>query len=82
MFGFINDYMHELELKEADYKMVFIGGDFLCVQGFKSVLKIESDNIVLKTKSGELNIVGVNLYVKELGVQEIKICGNIIKIER
>ena len=82
MFGFINDYMKEFELSNPDYKMVFIGGDFLCVQGFKSVLKIESDNIVLKTKSSELNIVGENLFIKELGKEEIKICGNILKIER
>ena len=82
MFGFINDYMKELELSSPDYKMVFLDGNFVCVQGFKSVLKIESNLIALKTKNGELNIIGENLSIKELGKEEIKICGNILKIER
>ena len=82
MFGFVGDYIKELGLTDTDYKIVLLGNQFVCVQGFKSVLKIESELIVLKTKNGELNIFGENLCIKELGSQEIKICGNILKIER
>ncbi len=82
MFGFINDYLKNFDLKNDGLKVIFIDNNFLCVQGFCSVLKIEQENIALKTKTGELLISGENLCIKELSLEEIKIVGNIFKIER
>ena len=82
MFGFINDYIKNFNLKNDDIKFVYINNNFLCVQGFLSVLKIEQNSIALKTKTGELLITGENLNIKELSLNEIKIVGEIFKIER
>ena len=82
MFGFINDYLKNFDLKNNDFKLVVIDGSFICIQGFISILKVSEEEIVLKIKSGELLVSGNNLIVKELGDKEITICGNIFKVER
>ena len=82
MFGFINDYIKNYGLKDDGFKLININNNFICVQGFDSILKVETDCIILKTETGELFIGGENLNIKELCDKEIKIVGNINKIER
>lgn len=82
MFGFINDYIKKLGLKDEEFRLVLIDGKALCVQGFKSLLKIDESEIAIKTNTGEILIVGNNLNIKEFGGDEILIEGNILKIER
>ena len=81
MFGFINDFVKKLNLKD-DFKYVCIDNSFVCVQGFTGVLKIDQINIILKNKHGEFAIYGENLVIKELSQEEIIIVGNILKMER
>lgn len=80
MFGFINDFIKNLNLKN-DFKYVCIDNNFICVQGFSNILKIDTNNIVLKNKNGEFNIVGENLVIKELSKEELIVVGKIIKME-
>lgn len=82
MFGFVNDYLKKFNLKDEDFRLVLIDGSFICIQGFKNILKIDESQVVLKLKSSELIIGGKNLSVKELGSHEIIVVGEILSIER
>ena len=80
MFGFVNDFIKKLNLKD-DFKYVCIDNSFICVQGFNNILKIDTQNIILKNNFGEFNIFGENLVIKELSKNEIIVVGKIFKME-
>lgn len=82
MFGFINDYLKKFDLKDDNFRLVFVDGNFVCAQGFKNVLKIDETEVVLKLISEELKIIGSNLTIQELSNSEILICGKIFRVER
>ncbi len=82
MFGFINDLIKKLNLKDDNFRLSFIDGKVVYVQNIKSVLKIDESEIALKIMDGEILISGTNLCINEFGENDITICGNITKIER
>jgi sporulation protein YqfC len=83
MFNFLNDINDLLQVPItntfSDYKYVNLSGKVIYVQGYKDVLTFSQTNIILKLKSGELNITGENLNIKDLNLNSIVIEG-VIKI--
>ena len=79
MFDFFDDLFVESSNRYFRYQVD--SGKQIVVQGYKNILLIDSESIILKLPNGELSVVGTNLCVKEFGTSTIKICGNIAKIE-
>lgn len=76
------DFFYELfgELKKGNYRYQVDAGKQIAIEGYKNVLKIEENNIVVKLQKGELNILGENLKIKELGKNTIIVVGKINSI--
>ena len=75
MFDFFNGFFDEI--KKGSFRYQVSSGNQIAVEGYKSVLKIDDEKIVLKLGSGELEILGSNLKVKEFGSNTIIISGKI-----
>ena len=75
MFDFFNDLF--CEIKNGTYRYQVESGKQIVVEGYKNILMIEQNCIVLKLKDGELQILGKNLNVIELSSNTIKIAGKI-----
>ncbi len=78
MFDFFNDLFGEIE--KHSYRYQVNNGKQIIVEGYKTVLKVDDCSIILKLVNGELEIVGNNLRVKELGTNTIKIAGKITTV--
>ena len=74
MFDFFVDLFQE---RFNTYRYQVDSGKQIAVQGYKTVLKIDENVIILKLANGELEILGSNLRVKELGTNTIIITGEI-----
>ena len=77
MFDFFVDLFQE---RFNTYRYQVDSGKQIAVQGYKAVLKIEENRIVLKLFDGELEILGKKLKVKELGTNTIIITGEVISV--
>lgn len=75
MFNFFNEFTLSKELK--GYRYVNINGKQVYVQGFKNLLLISDEKIILKVDDKEIEILGTNLNIQELGNKVILINGNI-----
>ena len=75
MFDFFNSFFDEI--KKGAFRYQVSSGNQIVVEGYKSVLKIDGEKIVLKLGSGELEILGSCLKVKEFGSNTIIISGKI-----
>ena len=78
MFDFFNDLFGEIE--KHSYRYQVSNGKQIVVEGYKSVLKVDESNVILKLFDGELEIVGNNLSIKQLGTNTIKIIGKIYSV--
>ena len=74
MFDFFVDLFQE---RFNTYRYQVDSGKQIAVQGYKTVLKIDKNLIVLKLANGEMEICGYELRVKELGTNTIIITGEI-----
>ena len=76
------DFFYELfgEFKKGNYRYQVDSGKQIAIEGYKNVLKIDENNIVIKLFNGELNILGEKLKIKELGKNTIIIVGKINSI--
>lgn len=81
MFEFIED-IKELKNKTLGYSYANYDGKVAIIQGYKDILFFDENSVILKLKSGELTITGEQLVVKEYTTNFIKICGNILQIEK
>ena len=75
MFDFFCDLFNEIEIHNYRYQVN--SGKQIVIEGYKHVLKVETNIIILKLFNGELEILGNNLKIKELGTNTIKIVGKI-----
>lgn len=86
MFNFFNEINDLLQVPltsaTSNYKYVNLSGRALYVQGYSDVLSFNEEQIVLKLKSGELNIVGKHLNIKELNPHSIIIEGIVARVEQ
>lgn len=75
MFDFFDDFFGEF--KKSSYRIQIDSGKSIVVEGYKTVLLIDSSNIVLKLCNEELSIEGSDLKIKQLCENTIIICGKI-----
>ena len=75
MFDFFNDLF--CEIKNGTYRYQVDSGKQIVVEGYKNILRIEQNCVVLRLQNGELQISGIELNVKELSSNTIKIAGKI-----
>lgn len=76
------DFFDELfgECKKNSYRFQVDSGKKIVIEGYKNILIIEDERIVIKLFDGELCVVGKNLKVKQFGSNTINICGQINQI--
>lgn len=79
MFDFFNDMFSELDKNFFRYQVN--NAKEIVVEGYKSILYIDSEKIILKVGGGELCITGCNLCVKEFCVSTISIQGQILSVQ-
>ncbi|MGN1222486.1 MAG: YabP/YqfC family sporulation protein [Christensenellales bacterium] len=79
MFDFFNDMFGET--KNCFFRYQVNSGKEIVVEGYKNLLLVSDEKIVLKVKNGEINILGCNLCVKEFSAQTIMVKGEIRSIE-
>lgn len=85
MFGFLNEFLNDVnvpKLSNKSFKMLNIDGKFLYIENFKKIISVNKNEINIKLFSGEINVFGENLSVKEIGIKSINISGKILKIEQ
>lgn len=75
MFDFFDEFFGEI--KKGAFRYQVDSGNQIAVEGYKNVLKIDDACIILKLYDGEIEILGSNLKVKELGANTIVVVGNI-----
>ena len=78
MFDFFNELFDGA--KKGAYRYQVDSGKQIVVEGFKNVLKIEENCVVLKLDGAELEVCGSCLKVKEIGINMIKIYGKICDV--
>lgn len=59
------------------YQIVNYNGNAVYAEGFKRVLSIGVEEVVLGLKAGRIRIAGQNLSVKELEKDSLIVCGKI-----
>lgn len=79
MFDFFVDLFGEIKKDAFRYQVDC--GKKIVVQGYKSVLALNEERIVLKLKNGELNIIGNNLKIVEFGTNTFVATGTIKSVE-
>jgi hypothetical protein len=79
MFDFFDDMFCEASKNFFRYQVD--SGSQIVVEGYKTILLISAEKIVLKLGGGELAICGINLQVKEFCAGTIKIVGKICSVE-
>jgi len=62
-------------------KIVMIGQLQVYIENHKGILEYTTTRIRVNTKSGVLRIIGSNLSIKNIVVEEIVIVGNIVNVE-
>ncbi len=81
MFDFIED-IKELKNHAVGYRYTNYGGEVAIIQGYKDILFFDETSVILKLKSGELEVKGQGLVVTEFTTNSVKVCGKIISIEK
>ena len=61
--------------------MIYLSNESLKVINFKKILKVESDEIVVKMKNKTVYILGNNLRISSFEKEEFEIIGNINEIK-
>ncbi len=61
-------------------KVTMLSSCVVCVQNFVKLLTFSNQEVCFKIKNNQLLVEGENLVIKELGVKEVVISGNINKI--
>ncbi|MBQ2713431.1 MAG: YabP/YqfC family sporulation protein [Clostridia bacterium] len=84
IFNFFSELKEKCGIKLEQitpYNIVNIGGQIVYIEGHKGLLKLSSETISLKLKSGLVEVKGNNMFLKELSENTILIQGKIYKIE-
>ena len=76
------DFFDELfgEIKRGNYRYQVDGGNQIVLQGYKSLLKAENEQIVVKLSDGEMAIIGQDLRIKEFGGNTLIVVGTITNV--
>lgn len=69
------------EILQNGYKYINFAGKALYVEGFTSIILLESEQVMLKLKKGRLKVLGCGLLIKDLNFGQLMIKGNITLVE-
>ena len=78
MFDFFYDIFGEINKKNFRYQVD--GGKKIAIQGYKNILLITENKVVIKLFDGELEVCGKDLKIKELSENTIIILGEIVSV--
>lgn len=84
MFNFFNELTNSLNLEfdaVGSFNLVNISNKVVYVEGQKQILKISSEQIIIKVKNGEISITGQDLVIKRITNTTLIIIGKIKQIE-
>ena len=76
----IEEFLSDGMERERGFQLTNYNGNSLLVEGFRDLLFLGEENIILKLTKGELNIIGANLKVRELGKTSIFVVGKIFSV--
>jgi sporulation protein YqfC len=79
VFDFFNDMF--CESKKCFFRYQVDSGNTIVLQGYKNILLVSPEKIVLKVQGGEVCISGKDLCIKEFCGGTIKVAGKIFSIE-
>ena len=79
MFDFFDDMF--CEAKKCFFRYQVDSGNQIVVEGYKNILLVTAEKVVLKVQGGEICITGKCLCVKEFCSGTIKISGQIYSVE-
>lgn len=63
------------------YKVVNFCGKSVFIEGFKSIISVEKEMVVLKLKKGRIKVCGEGLTIKDINLGQIFINGTIFCVE-
>lgn len=69
------------EIINSGYKVVNFCGKSVFIEGFKSIISVDNEMVVLKLKKGRIKVVGEGLTIKDINLGQIFINGNIVCVE-
>ena len=84
MFNFFNELTSSLNLEfdtVGSFNLVNISNKVVYIEGQKQILKISSEQIIVKIKNGEIHITGQDLVIKRITNTTLTIIGKIKQIE-
>lgn len=79
MFDFFNDMF--AEAKKCFFRYQVNNGTEIVFEGYKNILLVSAEKIVLKVQNGEVEILGNNLCIKELCSATLKVNGSISGVQ-
>lgn len=80
MFDFVDEF-DQLKNIVVGFRYVCYDNKLVVVQGYKDILLLDTNNVVLKLKKGELDIKGDNLNLAECFTNFLVVKGKINIIE-
>lgn len=84
MFNFFNELTSSLNLEfdaVGSFNLVNISNKIVYIEGQKQILKISSEQVIVKVKNGEIHITGQDLVIKRITNTTLTIIGKIKQIE-
>ena len=82
--GFFNEILNLFEEESVDqsFKVVVIGKSGVAIEGYKNIISLKEDEIVLGIKeTSSIKIKGVKLYIKKIEKNEVVIAGKLLSFE-
>ena len=79
MFDFFDDMF--CETKKCFFRYQVNSANEIILEGYKNILLVSPEKVVLKVQNGEVCIVGQELCIKEFCAGTIKISGKIFCVE-
>ena len=71
----------DIDILKGEYQIFNFGGKSVYIANFKNIITFNEQCIKLKLNKGIVNILGQNLYIKELNCNTIVVNGIIKNIE-
>lgn len=70
-----------LDLINQGYRYVNFAGKSLYVAGYKKIIVLSKDEVVLKLPKGRMKVVGQDMVIKDLNLSQLILVGKIISVE-
>jgi len=70
-----------LDVVNGGYRIINFDGKSVYIEGIKSILRFNREEVSLKLKKGAIKIVGAELFIKNIDVNSIVVNGKIGQIE-